>query len=260
MRFRLPVSGLEILLRQPAGLEELLLAEAGCCDADLALVLMERLGRLSDGGALDWSVLPLTDLDAALLRLRQGLLGDHLRADVACGSGECGARVDISFRIRDYLAHHVPRSVEGLVRAAEPGWYSLREAGVDFRLPSGADLVAIALEPEGEEALARRCIRPAGLSPLLRQQVETAMESLAPNLCGELEGPCPECGAPVRARFEPLRYVLLEFRALAASIHEEIHLLAQGYHWSEEAILALPRHRRALYAERIRFERAGRCS
>jgi hypothetical protein len=176
---------------------------------------------------------------------------------VVCGPAGCGARVDIAFRIRDYLAHHAPRPAEGLEASAEPGWYALQGTAVVFRLPSGADQLAIAFHPEGEEELARRCIRPAGLAPPLREQVEAAMEALAPHLHSELEGPCPECGATVRAVFDPQRYVLQELRAQAARLYEELHLLARSYHWTEETILALPRHRRAAYAEHIRQERSG---
>ncbi|WNG35776.1 hypothetical protein F0U60_20360 [Archangium minus] len=257
MRFRLPVSGLEVRLRPPAGAEDLLLAEARSFDAQLALALVERLGERAEGGPVDWAALPLTDLDTTLLRLRQGLVGDHVRADVVCGPDGCGARVDIAFRIRDYLAHHAPRALEGLEAAAEPGWYALQGTAAVFRLPSGTDQLAIAFHPEGEEELARRCIRPAGLAPSLRERVEAAMEALAPNLCSELEGPCPECGASVRAAFDPQRYVLQELRAQATRVYEDIHLIARTYHWTEDAILALPHHRRALYAEHIRQERSG---
>ncbi|MCY1078697.1 hypothetical protein [Archangium lansingense] len=257
MRFRLPVSGLAVRLRPPAGAEDLLLAEARSFDAQLALELVERLGQRAEGGPVDWAALPLTDLDTVLLRLRQGLVGDQVRADVVCGPAGCGARVDLAFRIRDYLAHHAPRPAEGLEASAEPGWYALQGTAVAFRLPSGGDQLAIAFHPEGEEELARRCIRPAGLAPPLREQVEAAMEALAPNLCSELEGPCPECGATVRSLFDPQRYVLQELRAQATRVYEEIHLLAHSYHWTEETILALPRHRRGLYAEHIRQERSG---
>jgi hypothetical protein len=75
------------------------------------------------------------------------------------------------------------------------------------------------------------------------------MEAMAPSLCAELHGVCPECGAAVETTFDPLQYTLRELRDQAAFVYEEVCSIAHHYHWSEAEILALPAVRRARYAE-----------
>src|SRR5690242_16427360 len=106
---RLPVCGREVLLRPPDGADDLLLLEAPACDVALALALVGCLARPADGGPPAWAELCVTDLDALMLRLRQRVFGDLLRADAACPAAGCGRRMDVSFRVGEYLAHHAPR-------------------------------------------------------------------------------------------------------------------------------------------------------
>src|SRR5258708_25740669 len=101
---RLPVSGIEVTLRQPAGAEDLLLCEAVEFDTSLALALLDRLA--SPRG--DWSGLCVTDFETLLLLLRQSVAGDLIQADATCTSRDCRARVDVSFRVESYLSHHRP--------------------------------------------------------------------------------------------------------------------------------------------------------
>lgn len=259
--FRLPVSGLEVVLREPTGVEDILLAEGGACDARLALALGGALAVRADGGPVDWAALPVTDLDAALLGIRQVVIGDLIRSTAVCsGARGCGARVDVAFRISELLAHQQPSSPRGVVPQDEPGWFRLTAAsagseGIVFRLPSGADLVAANEHPDAAREIARRCIRPEKLAAALRRRVEAAMEALAPSLYTDLEGVCPECGVTVLIPFDPQHYVLGELRERAVFVYEEVHLIAGRYHWPEQAILALPQARRARYAEMVHQQR-----
>jgi hypothetical protein len=263
--FRLPASGIGVVLREPAGAEDMLLVEATAVDTRLALALVRALASPAEDGAaaLEWGALPITDLDAALLHVRQMVLGDHIRTDLVCQAEGCGRRIDVSFRVSDYLAHHRPEKPAGVVPAEGRGWFRLDGAGVEFRLPSGADLQSIAGEDDPAHALVARCIQlapgagPDASSEDVRLRVEEAMEAMAPSLYGDIDGVCPECGAAVLAPFDPQRYVLRELREHAAFLYEEVHLLASRYHWPERDILALPRLRRVRYAELAQAERAG---
>jgi hypothetical protein len=267
-RLVLPVSGRAIALRPPTGVEDMLLVETaqrdtGQGDTGLALDLAARLARAEDGEPLDWSQLPVTDLDAFVLGLRRALLGHRIIADMTCRTEGCRTRIDMSFMIGDYLAHHRPK--HGMPRLRgwsvtnvpdDRGWYRLSRPGDDavavFRLPSGADLLAVEGLTDAGDALARRCIRPAELPSRVRQRVEAAMEALSPNLASELAGVCPECRTPVTAHFDSRRFCLRELRDRARFVHHDIDALAQRYHWSERAILSLPAARRASYAELAR--------
>jgi hypothetical protein len=249
---RLPVSGLELSLRQPAGAEDILLLENLNNDPALALTLVSRLAQPADGTAIHWEDLSVSDLEFLLLTLRQMVFGDWIRTDAVCPVQGCGKRVDVLFRIRDYLSHHVPRRSPAVAPAETIGWFQLGNTDVTFRLPTVADQITITNHLHPEQTLKQRCIRPNDISAKLRRRVETAMEALAPNLSDDLQGQCAECGSTVTLFFDVLQFTLQELRGQAAFVYEEIHLLASSYQWTEAAILALPRHRRQQYAEQVR--------
>jgi hypothetical protein len=255
--YRLPVSGLEVVLRPPSGSDDVVLAEAIGPAHGLAEAVAGALARPVEGGALVWADVTLTDLDAALLAIRRLVIGERIASSARCAAGGCGARIDLGFEITDYLAQHQPRMPRNVARADSPEWFRLDGSTVWFRLPTAADLAAIAGDRDPERELARRCIRPGEVSARIRRRIERAMESLAPNLYGELAGACPECGARVAIAFDPQRYVVEELRQRAAFVFEEVHLIARGYRWSERAILRLPRARRVRYAELIHEARRG---
>jgi hypothetical protein len=245
---RLPVSNLEVELVAPVGDDEILLAEATRRDVELALELARRLTR-SNGDGLSWDALPLADLDAFFLFLRQSHFGDLLRGEAVCPSEGCHQRIDISFTIGDYLEHYRPRRPAEVESAEQPGWFRLRGTDATFRLPRPADLIAVrgSQDPEGD--LADRCVMPEGRRGALLRRIQRAMSAMAPNLCQELDARCPECRAEIRLRFDPQDYTLRELQQEAASVHEEVDVLASIYHWHEADILALPRRRRSLYVE-----------
>jgi hypothetical protein len=250
--FSLPVSGRRVGLRALTGVEELLLLECGGQTAP-ALALVGCLAWAEGDAEADWSGLCATDLDALLVHLRIGLLGDRVRSDVVCPAAGCGKRVDIAFDLAEYLAHHAPEPPAASVPDGPPGWFCLVGAEVRFRLPTADDQRAVEGLAYPERALARRCIRadwPDDVAePPWLGRVAEEMERLAPSLARVLEGQCPECGAAVAVFFDPRRYVLRELRDRAAFLYQDVDLLARRYHWPEAEILRLPHTRRANYAE-----------
>lgn len=259
-RFVLPVSGIAVALRHPTGADDVLLAEASVDDPALALTIANRLGCAAH--PVDWSALTPGDLDVLIVRLRKALLGHRVLAEIQCSAAGCGKRIDMSFEIDDYLAHHRPHAAPWRGRgwsaeptAGEPGWLHLRAQGfpiVEFRLPTVADQLAIFGRPDAKELLAQACIRPVDIPARLRARVEVAMEVMAPQLAGELQGRCPECAASVTARFVARHYCLQELRERARFVYDDIDTLAKRYHWSERAILRMPNARRIAYAELAR--------
>jgi hypothetical protein len=235
-------------------MEDLMLLETPGSDTGLALALVSHLTGGVEEQVIDWSHLTVTDLEVLLLRLRQMVFGDLVRTDVACPVVACGRRIDVSFRIEDYLDHHRPRRARGVEVAEEPGWFRLRDNDITFRLPSAADQAAIAGLAEPKRELIRRCIRPTPLSARWIERVERAMEALAPSL-SEIQGECLECHTVIDMHFDVQRFVLRELRDQAEFIYQDIHLLARYYHWPEEKILALPTHRRSRYADMLAQER-----
>jgi hypothetical protein len=260
-RFRLPVSGIQVALRHPTGIDDVMIAEADIEDPALVLAIAQRLGRAES--EIDWAVLTPSDFDALILRLRQALYGNRIVAEATCRAPACRSPIDISFAIEAYLLHHRPRvaplrrrgwTVESC--AEELGWFHLSLRGQPppacFRLPTAADQASVFGRADAEEALVRLCIRPPELPVRLRGRIETAMVALAPQLDSDLQGVCPDCGTTITVRFEARRYCLQEMRDRARSVYDDIDALAQRYHWSEHAILSMPNVRRASYAELAR--------
>ncbi len=258
----LPVTKLQVHVRQATGADDLLLLERPANNRRAALGLVARLISLPDGETYDWSSLPVTDFQAALLLLRRASLGDAVRSEAGCATEGCSARIQIWFRISDYLAHHQPHTPADVELAEDSGWFRIHDLGVKFRLPTAADLIALeeasairhGLKKTTKHDLAELMIRPLTLCSGALRRVEAAMAALAPDLNGILEGSCPDCHNKVHVYFNVEQFVVREFLDHAAFLPQDVHLLASRYRWAEEAILALPRSRRILYAEMLKQE------
>jgi len=244
--FQLPVSRMEVTLRPPGGTEDLLLTESPSLDTSLAIELVRRIARPTGSAEIDWGQLFVADLEALLLVLRQGVFGDVIRASKVCAAPACRARIEVSFRISEYLEHYKPRFPQKW-KSADDGWFSLEGHSVKFRLPRVGDQLAAATDLE--RGLIRRCVVPADVPWRWRHRVERAMESLAPGLSRTLGAKCPECQEETHFFFDVQRFVLEELRDQALFVFRDVHLLALHYKWSESEILALPQWRRIQYAE-----------
>jgi hypothetical protein len=263
----LPVSGAAIVLTAPTGQADLLLAEGRPEDPVLALAFVESSARGAE--LLDFAALPATDMDTLIVRLRQASLGDRVVADVSCSQPGCRCRVDISFGLDDYLAHHRPKTAPARGRhwAAEvsvdrPGFFVAQGQGkdttqVEFRLPTLADLITVTPLDNPADELAALCLLAQAPTPRQRALAERAMAALAPPLSGPIAGQCPQCGAAISALFDARVYCLRELRERARFVYDDIDVLAERYHWSEQEILNLPNERRGVYAERARQARAS---
>ena len=255
--YRLPVSGAKVSLRELSGVEDVLLAEAPRSDTELALAIISRLAEPVEDSNVPWEELTPTDLDALLLTIRRTVLGETISGDSSCPIETCGAKVDVTFSVAQYLDHQRPRKPRDVEATNEPGWFRLQGSPVSFRLPSGADLLAISTQDDPVSDLIRRCVRPPDPPARLLRRIERAMDALAPSPATDLQGTCPECGHIFELRFDPQEFSLRELREQAAFIYEDVHLIAQHYRWSEAEIMLLPRNRRIRYAEMIRQERGA---
>lgn len=272
-RVRLPLSGLEVELRHPTGADDLLLIESPPADLRIAVTLMSRLGAGIDGAAIAWGGLTVAELNAVILQLRQALIGDRIATETVCQAKGCGRRIDVTFSISEYLSHHAPSGpvVHGRRWRVEPAekqgeeqrWFRLTGAAaggvpgpIMFRLPTVDDQLSVRGRADAIAQLAVRCLRPATVPAAARRQVEAAMERMAPDLCDEIRGVCPECGSTMTLWFDAMQFCLRELRDRAAFIYEDVDLLARRYHWSEQEIIAMPQARRAAYAELARQEGA----
>jgi hypothetical protein len=251
----LPVSGAALTVREPTGEDEVYLVETLLPPLPAVLWLAGRVARTVTGDPLDWPSLPAADINAAALEIRRSWIGDMIRTDTRCPGPGCRERIDVSFSIGDYMRHHRPRRSRGLTETPGEGWFTLSGAQVRFRLPTVADLLAVAYQDRPAEMLSYRCIDAAEISRALARRLDRALCALAPTLDDSLGGICPACGHEVTMRFDPLTYTLAELRNAFSGIHVETHALASAYGWPEDAILALPRTRRRRYVSLIADER-----
>jgi hypothetical protein len=241
---RLPVSGAEVALREPNGADDMVLHEAAGAPVEIGLALLARLA-----GEGDWAALTVTDYEALLLGLHTARFGQELPLGFACPA--CRERVEITIRVDDFLAGVRPRAAPGVAPdPARPGWYRLADAG--FRLPTAGDQAAVAKLDDPARGLTERCLDKAAQRRRHRGQVERAMAAMAPEVSRPLAGQCPACAAAVEAPLHVTRVVVGELSRAAASVHDDVDLIARAYHWPEATILALPQARRRAYAERIR--------
>lgn len=252
---RLPVSGIEVMTRPPTGTEDVLLCEAGGPLPCIALALLERLGIRADGEDQDWGALPAVDLEAWLLPLRQTVFGDLISTDIRCSSASCGARMDISFLLSEYLGHHNSRSARGLTFDSASGSYRFERDDIAVRVPSVLDQIsALQTEHPARELLAR-CVSYSHAGN--RRRIERALSRVAPSLSREMDACCPECGSVTAFYFDAMHFILSELRLQAAFVYDDVHRIASTYHWPEERILALSSVRRRRYADLIDWQRSG---
>jgi hypothetical protein len=258
---RLPVSGLEVGFRAPDGNDDLAILEAAGSAVERALAALPRLVQAPEMardaveslGCDSWAALTVTDFETALLGLRRFLFGDAVVCVFRDQTHKCGVRMEVEFSIAAFLGEASPR-VPGGVRRNEddPRWFHLPDDAACFRLPTVEDQLRVLDEPRAATLLARRCVNSARPGTRAMARIERAMEAMAPLVSRPLVGSCPECGQTVKVPLHVPSLVMDELRAQAAGVHEEIHVIAATYHWSEVAILAMPQSRRRAYAETIR--------
>jgi hypothetical protein len=251
----LPVSGIQVGLREPTGRAELIVLEAPGTPTATILELARALVLDAAGNELEWEALPAVDLGALALLLRGAWLGQRINTGTMCPQPGCGESIDVTFSIPDYLAHHSPRRFRGLDPRGN-GWFALAGTELSFRIPTIGDLVAAAAEQRGGTWLSQRCIRSGNGGRDAIRRVDRALSAIAPRLDDHVSGTCPSCGQSVELFFDPVSYVLDELRDVCAGLYADVHELAFAYRWSEESILGLDRRRRHSYVAMVRGELA----
>jgi hypothetical protein len=190
--------------------------------------------------------LPLGEITASVLRLREAWFGKRIRAHVACE--HCGERLELVV------------SVDDLLQTGAPVSRDVEAAGVRCRLPCLRDLAAVARERDaarGARQLLERCLLDAGcggasaLSDIALREVEDALEAADPNADLAFDLCCEACGHVGMAQLDAGAVLWDEIDARARTLLGEVHLLAAAYGWTEREILALGAERRASYLSMV---------
>jgi hypothetical protein len=196
----------------------------------------------------EWSLAPIGQRDAALLRVREELLGERLSAAAECPN--CGERLEMTISTRDIEAPELEASEAA--RVVECDGFR-----VTFRPPNSADLIAVGAV--GRDALLARCVsgvekdgRVAELSELTDRvvaRVAAAMGEADPGADIRLALQCPECGHGWSVVFDIVSYFWRELEDWAQRAMLDVHVLASAYGWSEREILGMSARRRQFYLE-----------
>ncbi|MGG7571907.1 hypothetical protein [Streptomyces sirii] len=226
-------------------------------------LLLHRAARPGAGTDALLSV-PLGERAADLFALRRALFGERMQVTLDCADPDCGEAMEFELDAAAMGAR--PRLPEGGLRVAEGEWV------VHFRLPSPADLTAVASLADGaspadgatdaRRLLGARCAlsaRRAGRAvadeelaalpePVLKRFAEAAEEA-DPAAEVTLNIACPQCGTATAAELDIAAYLWTELDAWARDVLLDVHLLASAYGWSEPEILALSPLRRRYYLE-----------
>ena len=186
--------------------------------------------------------LPLGEVTASLLRLRETSFGTRIRSHVDCEL--CGQRLELTLDVRDLLQPVANEAADHRVADV---------AGLRVRAPSLRDLAAVANEPDaalGARQLLERCTTQgdaSAISDAALHDVEERLEALDPNADLAFNVHCESCGHQGTAQLDPGVLLWDEIDARARTLLGEVHLLARAYGWSEGEILALGAARRATY-------------
>ena len=216
--------------RQPPFRRALSLVAAACRDLS-----EEQIGALSLG-----------DRDRLLLDARALTLGSRVAAHVGCP--QCGALLDATFEAGDLSTRITPGEAP---LAVEQAGYLIR-----FRLPTTADIAAVADTAAREDALLRRCILDARhegaeipVAALPEPLIDAVTEQMAQGDSSQvaIDVTCEACGHGWRAPFDVPAFFWEEIDAWAERTLVDVHTLASAYGWREADILAMAPRRRQRY-------------
>ncbi|WP_299088211.1 hypothetical protein [uncultured Microbacterium sp.] len=187
--------------------------------------------------------IPLGERDAALLALRQELLGDRLTARALCPA--CGEEAAMELSIAALL----PRMV------VEPEWrVNVDGRPLAVRALTSRDAAAAVRAASPEDARTSLVRAMLAVAPEDADPDETTADLVAASLAEHDRGAeislaltCAGCGAEWDDVFDVAVFVTAELAHHGLRLLADVAELAGAFGWSEDAILELSDHRRRAY-------------
>jgi hypothetical protein len=176
------------------------------------------------------------------------VFGNAIELVTACPA--CDEALELTIAVDDVRSPHGDAGAEHELVAETGG------APIVFRLPSSADLIAVAAIAdigEARMALAQRCViaGATGLSEAAVAALAARVAELDPQADIELALVCAECGHGWTVPFDVADHVWRRIDARARTLVAEVAALAGAFGWSEAEILGLPADRRRLYLDLV---------
>lgn len=189
--------------------------------------------------------------DGQLLQVRERLFGQQMACIARCP--QCSEQAEFTLSTIDLR--------QPVAEPSAPLSLQANGYGIDYHLPTLADLDQVAALDDRRAALLQRCIIrathhgkdiDAGTLPdALLDQIAASMGEVDAQAFIELDLVCPACAAPWQAPFDIVSYLWQEFGSWARRIQREVHIIATAYGWSEKEILQLSPIRRQAYMNLI---------
>ena len=196
--------------------------------------------------------LTVPQLNLQLLRVQQVSFGSTLSGFLSCP--QCAARLELSVPVTSLIEQLQPLTLSDGLR-----W---SEGTVEYTLRPLAARDLILAEGEGNpeqtrKLLLQRCITAAGDKTGSEGLDHSAIalkkfDELHAGAEITLQLECPTCLVSQSVDLDIARFLWSEVRHAAIRLLREVHDLAGGYGWSEQAILNMTVQRRSAYLELIR--------
>jgi hypothetical protein len=198
------------------------------------------------------------DREYLVVRLFEQSCATAINTQLQCPGEDCRAIMDVTLPLCEMKPDPKPvsRGYHELNLRSDPS------RTITFRLPTGADQEALSSIEDEARAAAVLLARCTGLDQdeldrlgaAACEEIEAAMEQLAPEADIEIEANCPECGRLFSGRASWPLHCLADVASQAARVEQDVHVLAWHYHWSEADILFLTRAKRRRYIDLIEQE------
>jgi hypothetical protein len=198
---------------------------------DRALALAQTVSEL---GADDLADLPLGEVDALLLDLRERCFGTVLDCLISCP--HCAEELDA---VVDVAELRFPVSEERMREV------SVGDGSIVVRAVTSRDLRVTG----DRESLLRRCVLVGEVAADSLGLVENILDELDPQAAPVVELDCPACQRTWVAPFDVVEFVWQEVDRCARRTLNDVHVLAAAYGWREGDVLALSPVRRSYYLQ-----------
>lgn len=199
-------------------------------------------------GADAWS-LASTERQAALLRLALSYGDWPVWFTTRCVA--CGELIDLSVRNDEFSVTAPDAPIPAELEVHLDG--QTRR----FAVPSGYhEMIAEVAAYDPELAVLRACAQTGpeisvADAPAWQQAFDAAVAPVLSQVQTDLRFDCPHCGEETSYWFDPLDWIARH----AAQCFDQVHILARGYGWSEQDILAMSPARQSIYLSLL--QRAG---
>jgi hypothetical protein len=224
---------------------------------------VSRIGALTSVGSDDIRQLTVGDREALLLHLYRLAFGEAVPCVIDCPVTDCGERLETELHVADLLVEAtVPACAQWVQKQVTADGASI---GVRVRAASGADQErAVGIAKQGIDPaiidVLDHCVEFGSISdkvewskatPALLESLSDALEALDPQAQLELSMICPACATHFVVVFDTPSYLFTRLAGSVHRLHQDIHLLALHYHWTERDIISMTTRSRGRYVEAL---------